>query len=321
MRYKDYYEVMGLARDASQDDIKRAYRKLARKYHPDVSKEGDAEERFKEIGEAYEVLRDPEKRAAYDRMGADWKAGQEFRPPPGWEERFDFGGGGFAEAGGRGGDFSDFFEGLFGRRRPAGRGGDRSAGARGFRMPGQDHHARVLVDIEDAFRGARRSVVLRVPTLDSQGELTMQERTLEVDIPKGIREGQHLRLAGQGAPGLGGGPPGDLYLEIAFRPHPFYRVDGRDLYLDLPVAPWEAALGATVTAPTPDGPVQLNIPAGSAAGRKLRLRGRGIPGTPPGDLYAVLTIALPSAGSEAARQAYRALERAGEFRPRAHLGV
>lgn len=318
MRFKDYYEIMGLARDASQDEIRRAYRKLARKFHPDVSKEADAEERFKELGEAYEVLKDPEKRAAYDRMGADWKSGQEFRPPPGWEPGFDFGEGVDPDA--RGGEFSDFFEQMFGRQAAAGR-ARAGRGTGSFQAQGQDQHVRVLVDLEDAFRGARRNIVLRVPALDAQGQLVMQERSLEVEIPRGIREGQHLRLAGQGAPGLGGGAPGDLYLELAFRPHPLYRVDGRDLYLDLPVAPWEAALGATVTAPTPDGPVQLGIPAGSSGGRKLRLKGRGIPAATPGDLYAVLSIALPSADSEATREAYRALEAASRFQPRAHLGV
>jgi curved DNA-binding protein len=321
MQYKDYYEVMGLARDASQDEVKRAYRKLARKFHPDVSKEADAEARFKELGEAYEVLKDPEKRAAYDRMGADWKAGQDFRPPPGASEGFGFGDAGFADEGGQGGEFSDFFEQLFGRQAHArGRGG--GPGPNGFAVHGQDQHARVLLDLEDVFRGVRRTISLATPVSDAQGHVDVQERTLEVEIPRGMREGQHLRLAGQGAPGFGGGPPGDLYLEIAFRPHPHYRVDGRDLYLDLPLAPWEAALGATVQAPTPEGPVQLTVPAGSSAGRKLRLRGRGIPGTTPGDLYVVLTIALPAADNEAVRQAYRALDRAaGDFRPRAHLGV
>jgi curved DNA-binding protein len=318
MQYRDYYEVMGLARDASQDDIKRAYRKLARKYHPDVSKEAEAEQRFKEVGEAYEVLKDPEKRSAYDRMGPNWKAGQDFQPPPGAGPGFDFGDRDFAGDPGEGGEFSDFFEELFGRRTHR---RDDAAGAGGFRMQGQDQHARVQIDLEDSFRGARRSIPLSVPVFDARGQMSLQERRLEVEIPRGIREGQHLRLAGQGTPGVGGGPPGDLYLEVNFRPHPLYRVDGRDLYLDLPVAPWEAALGATVTAPTPEGPVQLGIPAGSSSGRKLRLKGRGIPGPTPGDLYAVLVIALPPADSDAVRQAYRTLEEAGEFRPRAHLGV
>jgi curved DNA-binding protein len=188
-----------------------------------------------------------------------------------------------------------------------------------MRMPGQDHHAKVLIDLEDAYRGAQRSVSLRMPTLDAQGHGVMQERQLDVNIPKGIREGQHLRLAGQGGPGLGDGPAGDLFLEIAFNAHPIYRVDGRDVYYDLPVAPWEAALGASVSVPTPEGPVQLTIPPGSVAGKKMRLKGRGLPSSPPGDLYAVLVIALPGADSDAAKSAYRAMAQAFDFNPRAHL--
>ena len=306
MKFRDYYETLGVARNATQDDIKRAYRKLARKYHPDVSKEADAEARFKELGEAYAVLKDTEKRAAYDQMGSQWKTGQEFRPPPGWDAGFEFSGGD------GGADHSDFFEALFGRQGRAGARAQR-------RAQGEDHHAKVQIDLADAYRGAQRSISLRMPVLDAQGRIAMQERRLDVVIPKGIRAGQHLRLAGQGGPGLGGGAAGDLYLEIAFNPDPQFRVDGRDVYLDLPLSPWEAALGAQVTAPTPDGPVQLTIPSGSAAGRQLRLKGRGIPGSPPGDLYVVLAIALPPADSEAAREAYRAMAKAFDFNPRTHL--
>lgn len=310
MKFKDYYETLGVARSATQDDIKKAYRKLARKYHPDVSKDPDAEARFKELGEAYAVLKDPEKRAAYDQMGSQWKTGQDFQPPPGWDAGFEFSG---RDSGaGLGGDHSDFFEALFGRHA--------GAGQRTHVHPqGQDHHAKVLIDLADAYHGARRSISLRMPGLDAQGRVTVQERKLDVSIPQGIRAGQHLRLAGQGGPGLGQGTAGDLYLEIAFNPHPHFRVDGRDVYLDLPLAPWEAALGAAVTAPTPEGPVQLTIPPGSAAGRQLRLKGRGIPGSPSGDLYVVLSIALPPAGSEAAQEAYRAMARAFDFNPRTHL--
>ena len=306
MKFKDYYETLGVARNATQDDIKRAYRKLARKYHPDVSKEADAEARFKELGEAYAVLKDTEKRAAYDQMGSQWKTGQEFRPPPGWDAGFEFSGGD------GGADHSDFFEALFGRQGRAGARAQR-------RAQGEDHHAKVQIDLADAYRGAQRSISLRMPVLDAQGRIAMQERRLDVAIPKGIRAGQHLRLAGQGGPGLGGGAAGDLYLEIAFNPDPQFRVDGRDVYLDLPLSPWEAALGAQVTAPTPEGPVQLTIPSGSAAGRQLRLKGRGIPGAPPGDLYVVLAIALPPADSEAAREAYQAMAKAFDFNPRTHL--
>lgn len=303
---------MGVQRDATQDEIKRAYRQLARKYHPDVSKEADAEERFKEVGEAYEVLKDPEKRTAYDQLGANWKAGQEFRPPPGWDQGFEFHGGGFT-----GSDpfqFSDFFEALFGR------GFDRGGHGRGgFHARGGDTHAKVLINIEDAYRGTTRSLTLKHTVLDKDGRPKVQERTLNVRIPKGVRQGQQIRLAGQGEAGIGQGGAGDLYLEVVFRPHRLYRTEGRDVYLTLPVAPWEAALGATVQVPTPTGAVDLKIPPGSANGHKLRLKGRGIPGNPAGDLYVVLNIALPPADSEAARTAYREMARTLAFNPRAHL--
>ena len=318
MQFKDYYEVMGVARDATQDEIKRAYRKLARKYHPDVSKEPQAEVRFKEVGEAYEVLKDPEKRTAYDQLGKDWKAGQEFRPPPGWDQGFEFRGGGFTDADASG--FSDFFESLFGRgfARASARGGN--ARAR-FHAQGEDTHAKVLIEIEDAYHGATRSLTLRHSELDGEGRPRLAERTLNVRVPKGVRQGQHIRLAGQGGAGRGGGQSGDLYLEVEFRAHPHYHAEGRDVYLDLPVAPWEAALGATVKAPTPAGAVDLKIPAGSGSGRKLRLKGRGIPGTPPGDLYVVLQIAMPPDQSDAAKAAWRELESTVKFNPRAGLGV
>jgi curved DNA-binding protein len=311
MKFKDYYAALGVERGATQDEIKKAYRKLARKYHPDVSKERDAEERFKEVNEANEVLSDPEKRAAYDQMGQH-PAGQEFQPPPGWDAGFEFRGReGFEGFSSGDADFdpSDFFEALFGRAR----GGAGRPGASPRAAPsaaGEDHHAKVLIDLEDAYRGASRSLTLRVPTVDAQGHVVLTERRLDVNIPKGIRAGQHLRLAGQGTPGFGGGPPGDLYLEIAFNPHSRYRVDGRDVYVDLPLAPWEAALGGEVEVPTPEGAVTLTVPAGSSAGRKLRLRGRGIPGQPPGDLYAVLAVSVPPATDDRAREAYAALAKA-----------
>lgn len=311
MEYKDYYKVMGLARDASQDDIKRAYRRLARKYHPDVSKEPDAEERFKEVGEAYEVLKDPERRAAYDRLGTQWQAGQEFRPPPGWDDGFEIHSGGFGGA--DAGAFSDFFEALFGRGFRTGR--------EGVHARGEDSHAKVHVDLEDAYHGATRTITLRSIELDAEGRPHTRERTLSVRIPKGIRPGQHIRLAGQGSPGPGGRTPGDLYLEVEFKPNPLYRVEGRDVFLDLPLAPWEAALGASVKVPTPAGAVELRVPAGSTGGQKLRLKGRGIPGNPPGDLYAVLRIALPPADTQAAKELYQKMARELAFNPRAHLRV
>ena len=317
MEFRDYYEIMGVARDATQDDIKRAYRKLARKYHPDVSKEADAEARFKEVGEAYEVLKDPEKRTAYDQLGANWKAGQDFRPPPDWDQGFEFHGGGFTGADAAG--FSDFFESLFGRGSVgAGFGGARAGG---FHAHGEDAQARVVIDLEDAYQGATRTLTLKHTELGNDGRPQLRERTLNVRIPKGVRQGQQIRLSGQGDPGIGQGKAGDLYLEVTFRPHAHYHVEGADVFLDLPVAPWEAALGATVKVPTPTGAVDLKIPAGSSNGRKLRLKGRGIPARTAGDMYVVLQVALPAADSEADRAAYRAFEQAMAFNPRAHLGV
>lgn len=312
MEYKDYYQIMGLARDASQDEIKRAYRKLARKYHPDVSKEPDAERRFKEVGEAYEVLANPEKRAAYDQLGANWKAGQDFRPPPGWDQGFEFHNGGFTAGDVSG--FSDFFENLFG-------GFGRGARSSGSNHRGEDSYAKILISVEDAYRGAERILTLKNTELGPDGRPQVKERTLNVHIPKGVREGQQIRLAKQGGAGGGRGSAGDLYLEVEFEPHVFYRVEGSDVLLDLPVAPWEAALGAAVKTPTPTGTVELKIPAGSRAGMRLRLRGRGIPGNPPGDLYAVLQIALPPAQGDAAQMLYREMERKLKFNPRAHLGM
>jgi curved DNA-binding protein len=321
VEFKDYYKVMGVARDATEAQIKQAYRKLARKFHPDVSKEPDAEARFKEVGEAYEVLRSAEKRAAYDQLGSGPRPGQDFRPPPDFGAGFEFSGAGPGEGGG---DYSDFFESLFGRAQAgAGR-----AGRRGFDPShGEDHHAKVLLDLEASLEGGSRSLTLRVPEIDSEGRIAARERLLNVRVPKGILAGQTIRLAGQGAPPLGGGQgeakgkPGDLYIEVEFQPHPLYRVEGRDLYVDLPVAPWEAALGAAVKTPTPGGVVDLKVPAGAQAGTKLRLRGRGIPASPPGDLYAVLQIAVPKPTDDKGKAAYRALADAMPFNPRANLGV
>jgi curved DNA-binding protein len=298
LEFKDYYKVMGVARDATEAQIKQAYRKLARKYHPDVSKEKDAEARFKDLGEAYEVLKNPEKRAAYDQLGSGPRPGEDFRPPPDWGAGYEFSGAGDAGAA----DYSDFFSSLFGRT-------GRSQARGGFDdNQGEDHHAKVMLDLEAALHGAQRT-------------FTLKDRTLSVQIPKGIVAGQHIRLAGQGAAGPRDGKSGDLFLEVEFQPDRLYRVDGRDLYFALPVAPWEAALGASVAIPTPSGEVQLKIPAGSRGGGKLRLKGRGIPATPPGDLYAVLEIALPPAADEKSRAAYLALAAALPFNPRANLGA
>ena len=327
MRFKDYYQVMGLQRGATQDEIKRAYRKLARKFHPDVSKEKNAEDRFKELQEAYEVLRDPEKRAAYDQLGANWRQGQEFRPPPDWGKGFEFSTGRGGRAGAGQGqherpDFSDFFSELFGAHSPFGGGGTHGfeqtggrSSSRAFSAPGQDHVARVEIDLEDAYRGGTRTIDLRTPELTPDGHVTAKPRTLRVSIPAGVVEGQQIRLAGQGSAGLGGGPAGDLYLEVNFRPHPVFKLEGRDVIVQLPVAPWEAALGETVSVPTLGGPVEMKLPAGARAGQRLRLRGRGLPGPTPGDQYVVLRIVLPP-DSPASREFFERMKRELPFDPR-----
>lgn len=309
MKFKDYYEVLGVVRSATDDEIKVAYRKLARKYHPDVSKEPDAEDRFKEIGEAYAVLKDPEKRAAYDQVGSQSKHGQDFTPPPNWDSGFEFSGSGFDQSTA---DQSEFFEALFGRHA-------RGKQNQSMNAKGQDHHAKVMIDLSDAYHGAKRSIALQMPSHDAQGRVVMQERILDVTIPIGIHTGQHLRLNGQGAPGIGTGPAGDLYLEILFKPNALFRTEGRDVYMNLPVTPWESALGATVGVPMPSGSVELKIPAGSNSGRKLRLKGRGIPGAMPGDLYVIITIAIPPAESESAKEAYRAMAKVFDFNPRLNM--
>ncbi|WP_297527739.1 DnaJ C-terminal domain-containing protein [Thiohalobacter sp.] len=314
MEFKDYYETLGVKRDATQDEIKRAYRKLARKYHPDVSSEPDAEARFKEVKEAYEVLKDPEKRAAYDQLGSRWREGQDFQPPPGWDAGFEFSGGGFTDADAA--QFSEFFESLFG-----GRGAHFHTGGRRRRrsFKGEDHHAKILIRLEDAYQGATRSIQLQVPELTPDGHVTLRKRTLQVKIPKGIAAGQQIRLAGQGAPGIEGGPAGDLYLEVEFEPHPLYQVEGRDVYLTLPVAPWEAALGARVQVPTLGGRVDLKIPAGSQSGQKLRLKGRGLPGKTPGDQYVVLKIVVPRKLDDKGRALFEQMAREIPFNPREEL--
>jgi len=309
MKFKDYYQTLGVARGAPADEVKRSYRRLARKFHPDVSKEPDAETRFKEVREAYEVLKDPDKRAAYDRFGEHWKTGQDFRPPPDWNQGFDFAGGGGVGAG----EFSDFFESLFGRAR-APRGG-RGASA----MKGEDLRAQVVIPLEDAYRGTTRTVTLQRPERDHSGRAVNRRRSLNVKIPRGVTEGQRIRLGGQGGPGFGGTRDGDLYLEVRFEPHRLFRADGRDVHLKLPVAPWEVALGRSVTVPTLGGRVELRIPAGSQSGSSLRLKGRGLPGSPAGDQYVVLEMVTPKADTDAARALYERMERELAFDPRAGL--
>ncbi len=326
MEYRDYYQALGVERSATADEVKKAYRRLAHKYHPDVSKEPQAEEKFKEVQEAYEVLKDPEKRAAYDQLGANWKQGQQFRPPPDWTSGFEFrgapgegrgprtGGAAFQFDLGDGGGYSDFFSSLFG----AGAGGAfGEAGARG--RGGRDHHARLDVDLEEAYRGSTRMLELKRPQVKPDGHVELATHTVRVSIPAGVTDGQLIRLTGQGEPAAGGGAPGDLYLEVHVRPHPLYQLDGRDVTLTLPVAPWEVALGATVPTPTLGGAVELRIPAGSQSGSKLRLRGRGLPGEPPGDQYVSLKVVMPPANSPAARALYEQMRRELPFDPRADL--
>ncbi len=325
MEFRDYYQTLGLQRSASADEIRKAYRRLARKYHPDVSKEADALERFKQMQEAYEVLKDPKKRAAYDQLGANWKQGEQFRPPPDFGAGFDFNqarrgrpqaggyGGGAADAQGFDGEqFSDFFSSLFG-------GGEQPFAAAGGtrRRNGRDQHASIELDLEEAHRGAVRELTLQQAS--APGNTTPTERTLRVTLPAGVTEGQSVRLAGQGEPGVGKGRAGDLYLMVHIRPHRNLELEGRDVKLTLPVAPWEAALGATLTVPTLGGSVDLRIPPQSQSGSRLRLRGRGLAGDPPGDQYVTLKVVLPPSDTPAARELYERMRTELAFDPRAGL--
>jgi len=315
MEYKDYYKALGVEREASQDELKRAYRKLARKFHPDVNKAADAEKRFKEIGEAYAVLKDPEKRAAYDRIGSGWQEGQEFRPPPDWNAGFEFSGGDFTDASGH---FSDFFEELFGR---PGMGRSFHVRREGIRAKGQDHQAKIMINLEDSFNGAVQTISLQLSEMDGPGRVMVRPHTLNVRIPKGIIEGQTIRLAEQGGQGFGGGPRGDLYIEVAFHPHRLFKAEKRDIYLELPLTPWEAALGATVPVPTLGGRVDMKIPPGSQSGQKLRLKNKGLPGRTAGDQFVVLKVVVPRADSEEAKEIYRKMAAVMPMNPRTDLGV
>lgn len=313
LEFKDYYETMGVPRDASADQIKKAYRKLARKFHPDVSKEPNAEMRMKEINEANAVLSDPEKRAAYDALGSGHAAGEEFRPPPDWDAGFEFSGRGFSDNDAS--DFSDFFAELFGRMRSPRQPGGRGAGR------GEDHHAKIMLNVEDAWRGSQQRISLRVPKLDERGHITLDTRTLDVQIPRGVREGQLIRLAGQGSPGSGQAPAGDLYLEVHFKPDARFRVDGRDLQMELPVAPWEAALGSVVPVELPDGQsLKIRIRPGAQTGGQLVAHGKGLPSDPPGDLILNLRVVLPPADTARAKELYETMARDLAFNPRAPSG-
>lgn len=312
MQFKDYYQTLGVPRGASIDEIKKAFRKLARKYHPDISKEKDAESRMRELNEAYAVLSDPQKRAAYDQLGNQYQSGQEFRPPPDWASGFEFSTHGFSphEAAG----FSDFFAELFGRMGGA-PGSFRTQGSN-FHMRGEDQHAKVMLDLEDTFSGTTRQISLRAPQTDTQGRIELVTRTLNVRIPRGIFEGQTIRLAGQGSSGMGGAQAGDLLLEVHFRPHPRLRSDGRDLHLTLPVTPWEAALGTVIEVELPEGYIKVRIPQGAQSSTQLRVRGKGIPANPPGDLLLDIKVVLPPADTPKARQIYENMARELAFDPR-----
>jgi len=339
VKFKDYYATLGVSRGASAEELKKAYRKLARQHHPDVNKAPGAEARFKEVNEAYEVLGDPEKRKRYDALGANWRGGQEFTPPPGWENiRFDFGGGqggpggGFAfeDLGGGAGGFSDFFEMLFGGGRGAGGGRDRSFRYRTSRFGGapeedfapeggQDHEAALTVSLDDVFRGATKSIALQGESYDPEGRPRRAVKNYDVKIPVGATEGTRIRLAGQGAASPYGGPPGNLYLTLHVAPHPLFKVSGHDLDLELPLAPWEAALGGQVTIPALGGAGTLTVPPGTASGQRLRLRGQGLPkpgGRGAGDLYVVAKLVLPPKLTARERSLLEELARVSAFRAR-----
>ena len=317
MKYKDYYAILGVARGASADEIKKAYRKLAQRYHPDVTKDPGGEEKFKDVAEAYQTLKDPEKRAAYDQLGSAYQPGQDFRPPPDWEKQFRE----RAAASGGGGAFSfddidlaELFEGLSRGRRGA-RGGAPMA------IPGEDFEVTVHLSLEDAHRGTQVELQLGMPEIDADGRVRHVPKTIKARIPKGATDGQRLRLRGQGGKGFNGGRDGDLYLNIVLHPHPLFRPDGHDLYIDLPLAPWEAALGATVEVPTLGGAVNLKVPAGTAAGRKLRLAKRGLPKPQggEGDLYAIVQIVNPTVLNDRERELFKELAAASRFDPRGHF--
>jgi curved DNA-binding protein len=309
MKYKDYYAILGVRREANSEEIKKAYRKLAHKYHPDVSKDPAGEEKFKEVAEAYETLQSPEKRAAYDQLGPH-RPGQDFQPPPDWGAQFGDGQSSF-----EGVDLADLFAGLAaGGHRPGQRAGQ-------FRMPGEDYEATANISLEEAYRGTLVELNLTVPEHDEKGFVHRVPRTFKVRIPKGATNGQRLRLPGRGGRGFHGGRDGDLYLNIVVQPHRLFRVNGHDLYVDLPLAPWEAVLGATVVVPTLGGPVHLKVPPNARAGQQLRLAKRGLPRPrgAEGDLYAIVQIVVPAATSERERELFKELAQSSTFNPRGHF--
>lgn len=300
---KNYYDIMGLSREASDKDIKTAYRRLARKYHPDLNKEANAEEKFKELGEAYEVLKDPEKRAAYDKYGANWQHAKAYeqtaqeRPYQQYHSAHAF-------------NEEDFFSSLFGQQ-----------GYQKRSTRGQDYHAQIKLTLEEADQGCSKKLDIPIESLDAQGRPQSKIQSVNVKIPKGVQEGQKIRLAGLGGPGFNQGPAGDLYLNVHLEPHALYEIKNQDLYLTLPITPWEAALGAQIQVPTLTGPVDLKIPANSQGGQKLRLKGRGLSGKTAGDLYILLKIMIPKAHDEAAKKLYQDMANTMPFNPRAQMGV
>jgi curved DNA-binding protein len=340
VKYQDYYETLGVSRDASQEQIHAAYRKLARKYHPDINKSSDAEDKFKRIGEAYEVLRDPEKRKRYDALGDNWKAGQDFSPPPGWDF-FNFGAGGRPRTGARSGagpggegysfrifdgfgdspfsGFSDFFETLFGGGMGGAGGGAASGRGRGRAqaLRGQDQEADLTIPLEEAYHGTKRSVTLESVDAAS-GRPTGETKTLEVKIPPGTTDGQRLRLRGQGGPAPGGGTAGDLYLRVRVATHPTFRLNGTDLELEAPVTPWEAALGARIDVPIIGGRASVKLQPGTQSGQRLRLKGKGFPKKSGGhgDLYVRIRIEVPKSLSTKERQLFEELANSSKFSPR-----
>jgi curved DNA-binding protein len=314
MKYKDYYATLGVSKTASADEIKKAYRKLARKYHPDVSKEKEAKEKFQDVSEAYETLKDPEKRAAYDQLGS-FQPGQDFRPPPDWEQQFSHGEFSFDDL-----DLADLFASLGGAGR-AGAHSFRSARARpDMPIPGEDYDVTAQITLEQAYHGTVVELNLQMPEYDDHGRLRRVPHNFSARIPKGVADGERLRLAGKGGKGLNGGRNGDLYLNVKLAPHRLFRVSGRDLYLDLPLAPWEATLGAAVDIPTPGGTVRLKVKPNTQAGQQLRLGKRGLPKPGhEGDLYAMVQIVVPPEATEGEQALYRSLAEASRFNPRSHL--
>jgi len=318
VKFKDYYETLGVTRSATADEIRKTYRRLARKYHPDVNKSPDAENKFKEIAEAYEVLGDPQKRKKYDDFGSDYREGDEFRPPPGWENvSYQFYGSPHGAHGGPSaagfspedlGGFSDFFETLFG--------GAGDMGGAFHRARGEDHEAGMTVSLDEAFHGAKKTISLQTARVDENGRVQRQSRTYNVRIPPGTVDGMRIRLAGQGGAAFGQGAAGDLYLRVSIAQHPVFKCSGRDLEVKVPVAPWEAALGARVNVPTMEGRAALTIAPGAQGGQRFRLKGKGFPGRPPGDLFATVEIVVPKSLSTEERRLFEELAKVSSFRPR-----